>query len=114
MRFDHGMIAGALLACLGCENLAEEAPSRGAQALTPFDQSTNPTDIQITADIRQSLVADPQISWGGKNCQIITVGGVATLRGVVYDAAERRAIGTKAAVTSGVLRVENRLAVQAR
>lgn len=79
--------------------------------LTAGDQSENETDRRITQQIREAVVADPTLSIKAKNCTIITINGIVTLRGSVDTANERRSIGSKADGVPGVRQVDNNLAL---
>ena len=82
-----------------------------AAALTPGDQRENATDLQITQQIRQAVMADDALSFTAKNAKIITQNGHVTLRGPVKNAAERSAIAAHAnSVASG--HVDNQLEIE--
>lgn len=85
---------------------------RKESALTAGDQSESEGDRRITQLVRQAVVADPMMSMRAKNCTIITIGGVVTLRGSVDTAAERTLLGGKADGISGVRRVDNQLEIK--
>ena len=61
-------------------------------ALTPVDQGNGETDLRITQQIRQAVMADNSLSFTAKNVKIITKNGSVTLRGPVNTAAERSAM----------------------
>jgi osmotically-inducible protein OsmY len=82
-----------------------------ATAKTPMEQSNDPKDIEITAQIRRAVVDDATMSTNAKNIKIITVKGAVTLRGVVETQAEKETIETKAKGVSGVVSVDNQLEV---
>lgn len=94
------------------DNTARNERDRDGSTVTPFDQSESVADIQITAAIRRAVVQDANMSMSAKNCKIITSDGVTTLRGVVANDAERKAIEAKAVAAAGVLRVDNQLEVK--
>lgn len=79
---------------------------------TAQDQRGPGNDAEITLAIRQALVADDSLGVRARNTTIVTRQGVVTLRGTVQDDAERNAIERHARATSGVARVENRIAVR--
>ncbi|MBN8611952.1 MAG: BON domain-containing protein [Deltaproteobacteria bacterium] len=78
--------------------------------LTAMDQSESAEDLEITRQIRASVVGDSSLSFGARNCVIITRGGVVTLRGDVTGD-ESQAIERHAQQAAGVLRVDNNLNV---
>lgn len=80
-------------------------------APTAGDQSESEGDRRITQEVRKAVIADSTLSMKAKNCTIITINGVVTLRGSVDTAAERLSISNTADRVSGVHRVDNLLMV---
>jgi hyperosmotically inducible periplasmic protein len=62
---------------------------REATAVTPADQKENKSDIEITANIRERLVAT-KMSVDAQNAKIVTRHGKLTLRGTVKTAPEKQ------------------------
>ncbi len=64
---------------------AADADPKGLfeESLAVTDQSNDPADIKMTADIRKMVVDDDSLSMAAKNVKIITIAGVVTLRGPV-------------------------------
>jgi osmotically-inducible protein OsmY len=83
-----------------------------ASALTPMDQGNNRTDLDITQQIRQAVMADGSLSFNAKNVKIITVKGKVTLRGPVKSEQERAAIESAAKKVAGDANVENQIEVK--
>lgn len=81
-------------------------------ALTPGDQRENRTDLDITQQIRQAVMANDALSFTAKNVKIITAGGKVTLRGPVKTAEERAAIEAAARRVAGVTQVDNQIEVK--
>lgn len=81
-------------------------------ALTPMDQNNNQTDLKITQQIRQAVMADGTLSFTAKNVKIITQNGKVTLRGPVNSAQERDAIDAAARKVAGSTQVDNQLEVK--
>jgi len=81
-------------------------------ALTPGDQQENATDLKLTQQIRQAVMADGSLSFTAKNVKIITVNGKVTLRGPVNNAQERSAIEAAARKIAGADKVDNQLEVK--
>lgn len=81
-------------------------------ALTPMDQNNNQTDLKITQQIRQAVMADGSLSFTAKNVKIITQNGKVTLRGPVNSAQERDAIDAAARKVAGTAQVDNQLEVK--
>lgn len=91
------------------DNTATNARDRKDQTLTPVDQSNDPKDIKLTADIRKMVVEDETLSANAKNVKIITIDSVVTLRGPVGNAQEKSAIeqhARKAGATSVTNQIE--------
>jgi hypothetical protein len=81
-------------------------------ALTPMDQNNNQSDLKITQQIRQAVMADGSLSFTAKNVKIITQNGKVTLRGPVNSAQERDAIDAAARKVAGASQVDNQLEVK--
>lgn len=82
-----------------------------AAALTPVDQGNNESDLKITQQIRQAVMANDALSFTAKNVKIITNGGKVTLRGPVKTTAERDAIDAAARKVAGN-QVDNQIEVK--
>ena len=80
-------------------------------ALTPMDQGNGQSDLKITQQIRQAVMADGSLSFTAKNVKIITVKGKVTLRGPVNNDAERSAIEAAARKVAGA-QVDNQIEVK--
>jgi len=81
-------------------------------ALTPMDQGNGQTDLKITQQIRQAVMANGSLSFTAKNVKIITQGGKVTLRGPVKSDQERSDIEAAARKVAGVTEVDNQLEVK--
>lgn len=88
----------------------DDAVAQGDAAPTALDQSEDATDVEITRRIREAVVGDSSLSFGARNCVIVTQHGVVTLRGDVTRA-ERDAIDRHAREVAGVTRVDDLLNV---
>lgn len=82
--------------------------------LTATDQSEKKEDLEISANIRKSVVGDDALSTNAHNVKIITIDGVVTLRGPVKTEQEKVAIASKAKNIAGVKRVDNQLEVETK
>lgn len=91
----------------------ERREAEPREEVTAQDQSSDEGDVRITQDIRQRVVANDDLSFGAKNCTIVTRGGVVTLRGEVNSAQERTIIATLARGATGVRSVDDQLTVDA-
>lgn len=94
------------------DNTKVNERDRSDAALTPMDQGQNETDLNITQQIRQAVMADGSLSFTAKNVKIITQGGKVTLRGPVNTQQERNAIAAAARKVAGVTQVDNQLEVK--
>jgi hyperosmotically inducible periplasmic protein len=95
------------------DNTRTNERDRGGATKTPGDQGQDQADIDITASIRKTVVADRSLSMEAKNAKIITADGVVTLRGPVKSEDEKTTIAKAAEDTPGVQRVDNQLEVAA-
>ena len=96
------------------DNTGVNKRDRNPNALTAQDQPENDADRQLTARVRQSIVADDSLSTSAHNVKIITASGVVTLRGPVKSDQERAAVAAKAQKVAGVQRVDNQLEIAAQ
>jgi len=94
------------------DNTAKNDRDRAGEHLTPIDQSNDPADLKITAEIRKLVVGDKSLSMTAKNCKIITTaGGAVTLRGPVDSAREKSTIA-RYAQNGGASKVINQLEIK--
>jgi len=94
------------------DNTKVNERDRNAGAVTPVDQGNNQTDLKITQQIRQAVMADDSLSFTAKNVKIIAVNGKVTLRGPVSSDQERAAIEAAAKKVAGPTNVENQIEVK--
>lgn len=93
------------------DNTAQNS-ANGAGAPTADQQGQSASDVKITADIRQAVMSEKNISVNAQNCKIITNNGAVTLRGPVDTQAEKEMIERKARAVAGVTSVDNQLTVK--
>ena len=93
------------------DNTGKNTRDRDDQSQTATDQSNDPADIKISADIRKKVVDDGSLSMMAKNVKIITVDGAVTLRGPVETDQEKAAIESHAK-RSGAKKISNELEVK--
>ncbi len=74
------------------------------------DQSNTERDLQLTAQIRQDVLRQPDLSVSAQNVKIITINGRVTLRGAVATEDERQLI-VRLAETAAPGQVDNQLEV---
>ena len=86
--------------------IAQESNQDG---LTPFHQSENEADVDVSAAIRRKLVDHENLSVNAENIKIITRNGDVTLRGTVERGGDVREILKIANSVHGVKRIDNQL-----
>ncbi len=94
------------------DNTAQNVRDRGDATLTPFDQGTSQSDIDMTAQIRKEIVQDKEMSVNAQNVKIVTKNGQVTLRGPVNTTAEKTSIGEIANRLAQSVNVRNQLEVK--
>ena len=93
------------------DNSGKNVRDRKDAAVTSGDQSNSQSDLKITQEIRQAVIADKDLSMNAHNVKIITSNGVVTLRGPVKSSEEKAKIGTKAKQVAGVTQVHNQIEI---
>jgi osmotically-inducible protein OsmY len=96
---------------------SQTAPDNSARnknhTTTADQQPENKSDLEITRDIREAIVADKSLSTYAHNVKIITQNGAVTLRGPVHSVEEKQTVASKAAdVVGGPNKVTNQLTVK--
>lgn len=94
------------------DNTKVNERDRSSAATTPPDQRENQTDLKITQQIRQAVMANDSLSFTAKNVKIVSQGGKVVLRGPVKTAEERSAIEAAARQVAGVSQVDNQIEVK--
>lgn len=79
---------------------------------TADQQKNNPSDRDITQQIRKSVMKDKSLSAYAHNVKIIAQNGAVTLKGPVTSDDEKKAIEMKAAAVVGQDKVTNELEVK--
>jgi hyperosmotically inducible protein len=82
------------------------------QDKTADNQPNGKSDVQLTAQIRRSVVADKSLSTYGHNVKIVVANGAVTLKGPVHTDDEKQNIAAKAADVVGKDKVDNQLTVK--
>ena len=80
-------------------------------AATADTQSNASSDLNLTARIRKSVIADKSLSTYAHNVKIVAVNGNVTLNGVVRSDQEKNAVEMKAVAIAGKGNVVNDLKV---
>jgi hyperosmotically inducible periplasmic protein len=95
-------------------NSGKNVRDRERGAVTPFTQSNNRSDVEITRKIRRALMEDKSLSTTARNVKVITVDGNVILRGPVKSKHEKAAIADKAVEIAGAGHVSNQLEIAGR
>jgi hyperosmotically inducible protein len=94
------------------DNTRRNEIDRSGASVTPFDQSNDQADLDMTQAIRKSVIADDTLSINAKNVKIITQGGKVTLRGPVQNVREHDAIMQKAQQLAGIGKIDDQLEIK--
>ena len=91
---------------------ADNSAQNQAPGATADQQSNRKSDIEITREIRKSVVADSSLSTYAHNVKIITRHGQVTLKGPVKSDDEKQAVASKAeAVVGSAAKVNDEMTV---
>jgi SH3 domain-containing YSC84-like protein 1 len=96
------------------DNTANNKPDVANSGATADQQGNGKTDLQLTASIRQSIVADSSLSTYAHNVKIVVENGVATIKGPVRTEEEKETVGAKAAAVVGQDHVVNQMEIAAQ
>ena len=94
------------------DNSAVNARDRNQNAMTADQQANTKTDVELTREIRRSVIKDHSLSTMAHNVKIITANGNVTLRGPVKTDDEKNEIASKAQAIAGADKVDNQLEVK--
>jgi osmotically-inducible protein OsmY len=75
-------------------------------------QSNQRSDVDLTAEIRRSVVSDKSLSTNAHNVKIVAQNGQVTLKGPVRSEAEKKSIEQRASSIAGQSNVKNEIDVQ--
>jgi hyperosmotically inducible protein len=87
---------------------------QNANEPTADQQKDNRSDLDITRQIRKSIVADKSLSTYAHNVKIITQNGQVTLKGPVGSNDEKRAVASMAAAVVGESKVTDNLSIKSQ
>lgn len=93
------------------DNTKTNRPDAYNSTGTSDKQSNDATDLNLTKEIRKSVLADKTLSTYAHNVKIVSVGGNVTLSGVVRTDDEKSSIETKADAVAGKDHVVNKLKI---
>ena len=78
---------------------------------TAEQQKENPSDRELTQNVRKAIMQDKSLSTYAHNVKVISQNGTVTLKGPVHSEDEKQAIEAKAAEVAGKDKVVNDLTV---
>jgi hyperosmotically inducible periplasmic protein len=93
------------------DNTATNKRDRSAAEPTADQQKNAQSDVDLTAKIRRSVMADKSLSTDAHNVKIIAQKGVVTLKGPVKSENEKRVVEQAATDAAGASHVKSELAV---
>ena len=98
---------------LPADNTGKNDPAKSREGKKPTaDQASNDkSDIDITAQIRRSVMADKGLSMSAHNVKIIVASGMVTLKGPVKTMAEKNIVEKKAVEVAGQKNVTNQIEI---
>lgn len=105
------LLAGLPLAAQKPDNTAINKRDRAAGEVTADQQSNRKSAVQLSREIRKSLLADKGLSSYAHNVKIITANGEITLKGPVRSDDEKTAVVAKAKEVAGATSVKDELSV---
>ena len=83
------------------DNTRVNKQDRDSNQPTADQQKNNASDLNLTKNIRRSIVADKSLSTYAHNVKVISQAGTVTLKGPVKSEAEKSAIVSKAVSLAG-------------
>jgi hyperosmotically inducible protein len=107
MKVHLGILATALsLSSLGLyaqapDNTSVNKQDRSEGSVTADQQKNNRGDVNLTKDIRRSIVEDKSLSSYAHNVKVIAQNGTVTLKGPVKSEDEKKTIVSKAVSVVG-------------
>jgi hyperosmotically inducible periplasmic protein len=96
------------------DNSGRNVRDRSRDAITPFTQSSNQADLEMSRRIRRALMHDKSLSTTARNVKVVTVSGTVYLRGPVKSEHEKAAIADKAQQIAGTGHVNDQLEIAGR
>lgn len=93
------------------DNTVDNKTDVANSGATADQQGNGKTDLQLTASVRQSIVADSSLSTYAHNVKIVVENGVATIKGPVRTEEEKETVAAKAAAVVGQDHVVNQMEI---
>ena len=94
------------------DNTKVNKRDRSAGEPTADQQKNNRTDLDLTKDIRRSIMDDKVLSTYAHNVKVISQNGTVTLKGPVKSEEEKKAIVSKAVSIVGAEKVNDQMSVK--
>jgi osmotically-inducible protein OsmY len=95
------------------DNTKVNQQDRDANQPTADRQKNNASDLDLTKNIRRSIIEDKSLSTYAHNVKVISQNGIVTLKGPVKSDAEKSAIVSKAvSVAGGADKVVDQMSVK--
>jgi hyperosmotically inducible protein len=94
------------------DNTKVNQRDKAATEPTADQQKDNRSDLDITKQIRQSIIAEKSLSTYAHNVKVISQNGMVTLKGVVRSDEEKQTVEAKAAEVAGKDKVTSQLEVK--
>ena len=93
------------------DNTKVNERDRAKDAVTADQQKENPTDREITQNVRRAVMNNKTLSTYAHNVKIVTQGGTVTLKGPVRTAEEKKAVEAMATKVAGAGHVVNQISI---
>ncbi|MDP9114902.1 MAG: BON domain-containing protein [Acidobacteriota bacterium] len=105
--------AATVVSAQAPDNTGVNKRDRAAGEATADQQKNNRSDLDLTKDIRKSIVNDKSLSTYAHNVKIIAQNGTVTLKGPVKSDDEKNAIVSKAvSIAGGADKVVDQMSVK--
>jgi hyperosmotically inducible periplasmic protein len=96
------------------DNTKMNQRDRSDSEATADRQKENPTDRQLSQQIRRALVKDKSLSTNAHNVKVVSQNGTVTLKGPVDSDTEKQAVEDKAAQIAGADKVNSEIQVRSK
>jgi osmotically-inducible protein OsmY len=117
--FAASFLIASFAAAAGAQTPSDTAPADNSKANNSVAhtsdsadaQKNDKTDLELTRQIRRSVISDKSLSTYAHNVKIVSVNGTVTLNGVVRSADEKSNVEAKAAAIAGQDHVVDRMTI---
>lgn len=86
--------------------------NKGENNLTAEQQSNNANDVQLTADVRRTILEQKNLSVDAQNIKVLAKDGHVTLKGPVATATEKEKLANAVKSVAGVTMVHDEMMVK--